>query len=706
MRKSLKTFITVLLALSLAVVPDLSAFYSSGSGLAYASAVAADTSGSSTDYSAAAQLAKLKASVLTNAGYGATSVQYALIDNGKIVISGQSGNYDKENTTPLTESSLYGIGSVSKMFTTAAVMQLVEDGKVKLDKPVKTYISDFTMKDPRYKDITVRMILNHSSGLMGSNYHNGSLFGEITSRYDILSALKDQRLKDDPGAFSVYCNDGFSLAEVLIERVSGISFTDYIRKYISNPLDMDHTFTPYDSFTRASLVKNYLPGSKTALPVESLAVVGAGGIYSTAEDLCRFADIFMKSSDSQVLSPASAEAMADKEYLKGLWPDTTMTAFAYGLGWDSVNLYPFNQYDIRALCKGGDTFLYHCSLIVLPEENMAMAVLSSGGSSSYDELMAKEVLLSALKAKGSIRDILPDHQSVKQEPASLPANAKSWEGIYALTGGVLKVSISDDGILTLKTLLPGISIQKFNYAGDGRFYYSDGSAYVSFVNESNGNTYLYVEGYVSYPGLGQTAHGEYQAQKLEANPISDTLKAAWKKRDNKKYFFVNEVYNSQFYALSQPIMTLELLNDLEGYYENAAILDENTARTNLQIPGLHGRDLADFEFFTSKGIEYLKTSGYTLISEDAVVALPGKAKFTCTIQVDGYARWYRIDEKSAKKKITVVMPPNSSFSVYDFSGNCKFSSTIEDSRTVTLPSYGYVVFAGSPKAKFTVTYSK
>ncbi|MGL4799784.1 MAG: serine hydrolase domain-containing protein, partial [Cellulosilyticaceae bacterium] len=133
--------------------------------------------------------------------FGIQSVQYAVLDAGELIASGDTAN---------TTDTLYGIGSVSKVYTTMAVMQLVEQGKIDLDTPVVTYIPEFEMADARYKDITPRMLLNHSSGIMGTTFKNMLLLedDDTYSTSHLLEALKTQWLKADPGAFSVYCNDG------------------------------------------------------------------------------------------------------------------------------------------------------------------------------------------------------------------------------------------------------------------------------------------------------------------------------------------------------------------------------------------------------------------------------------------------------------------------------------------------------------------
>ena len=123
---------------------------------------------------------------------------------------------------------------MSKTYTAAAVLKLVDEGKVELDAPVTAYLPDFTMADGRYTDITVRMLLNHSSGLPGSTIANGFLLNDpdTLAADTLLEELSGQTLKAEPGAFSVYCNDGFTLAELVVEAVSGMDFDDYMRQAI------------------------------------------------------------------------------------------------------------------------------------------------------------------------------------------------------------------------------------------------------------------------------------------------------------------------------------------------------------------------------------------------------------------------------------------------------------------------------------------
>lgn len=709
-RKFFQSSLAIVLALSLTIMPNSMANAQTNTNDQQKQiTIGTDASQTATavNYDSVKTVAQNKAAVLTSI-YGETSVQYALIDNGSVIVSGQSGVYSKETKAAPSANTMYGIGSISKMFTTAAVMKLADEGKVSLDTPVVTYIPEFKMADARYKDITVRMLLNHSSGIMGSTQSNALLLNDndTVNHQNFLKSLETARLKAAPGAFSVYCNDGFTLAEILVEKVSGTTFTDYIYKNIANPLGINNTKTPMDTFSRDNLAKTYYTGISTALPAETLNIIGAGGIYSTAEDLCQFARIFMNSS-ANILTPDSIKATQNAEYKRGMWPKDCTSLLSYGLGWDSVDTYPFTDYGITALVKGGDTTSYHGSLIVLPEQNMAMAVLSSGGSSSLDQLLAQEILLAALKEKGTIKEINPNKTFTEPVKATTPADFDMYEGLYANFGNVCKIEISDDGVLSLSSVVaPENGTEKYIYTGDGKFYYADGSAYVSFVKESNGKIYLYSSAYINAPSLGQLLNSGYMLQKLEPNTISEQVQAAWNKRKNKKYFICSEKYTSAMYAYGGLCSTLIMPKELDGYFINTRIIDKDNAISDLQIPTLYGRDLADYHFYRDGKVEYLKANSYTLISEDGIKTLSTKSSFTSKIDKNGYAHWYKIGKKSGNKKIKVTLPKHSAFAVYDKDQKYVSYSLITNKNTVKLPAGGYIVFVGKANATFKVKYVK
>ena len=637
---------------------------------------------------------------------GAQSLQYALWQDGEIVLTGEAGTFSRSENRLMTGDELYGIGSVSKIYTTVAVMQLVEDGKVSLDAPVTRYLPDFTMADQRYRDITVRMLLNHSSGILGTGLSDAMLFGEASTKaHDtLLEKLSTQRLAADPGAFSVYCNDGFTLAELVVEAVSGMDFMDYVDENILAPLDLDRTFAPGGDFDTGDLAPIYSGTDPRALPADCLNAIGAGGIYATASDLASFGGAL---TGTELLRESSLDAMAAPEYDRGIWPDSgEPDSLAYGLGWDNMAWYPFCQSDIQALVKGGDTLYYHAGLVVLPEYDMAAAVVSSGGVSTYNQLAANQILIAALAEDGVTVDetvaALP-----AAEPAEMPAEQMENAGYYGTTSLQYQVEISADGTMTLSylnypTTMPA---QTFTYYSDGSFRDEAGTVLISFVEESNGQTYLYQQGTGALPGLGALPTANYAAVKLPENPLSPEVAAAWESISTMSILPMNEAYNSQTYLALADAAVTETPKEVPGYAGASRIVDETTARSEIQVPGVGSRDGVDYQLEDRDGVLWINTKGSLYMdAAGAPTLFTGSGASYSTIQDDGYARWYQVGA-AAGKTMTVQVPANAGFWVYDAAGQVVASSVLWGDTVVTLPEGGLIAFAGDPGARFHLRFA-
>ncbi|MDM5259419.1 serine hydrolase domain-containing protein [Bacillus toyonensis] len=649
------------------------------------------------------KIAAEKAALLTKS-HGTTSVQYALIDNGKLTLSGQAGKNDMEGEQPLTKDTLYGIGSVSKMYATAAVMKLVDEGKVDLDAPVVNYVPDFKMKDGRYKRITPRMLLNHSSGLQGSTLSNAFLFNDNdTYSHDfLLQQLSNQSLKADPGAFSVYCNDGFTLTEILVERVSGMSFTEFLHQRFTEPLKMNHTKTPQDKWRDEKRAGLYFPAYQGQLPIESVNVIGTGGVSSTAEDMVRFSQLFMGQGKG-ILSDKVVKAMEQEEYKKGMWPGDGDNIFNYGLGWDSVKLYPFSEYGIKGLAKGGDTALQHAILVVLPEQKMAAAVLSSGGRSSTNQLLATELLLAVLKEKGTIKNIKPNKSFGKPVKVKMPQDVAKKAGFYGNSETHFKIEITKNGEL----FLPSNREEKYVYTADGSFINEKGTSKLNFVTEKNGRTYLRESTYKSTTELGQSAMTHYLAEKLEDNVLSKKTAAAWAKREGVKFYLVNEKFSSIEYLVQPKLITTQITRKegLAGYWEGRKITGPNTATHQLQIPVMNGRDTTETHFYTEGGNEYMEMAGLLYVSGTNVKPLDASQSTKVTLQANGHAKWFTIPQAAAGKMMIVTLPSKGAFAVYDENGVCVNFTIVSGNNKVKLPKNGTVVIAGAPNSEFAITFN-
>ena len=633
---------------------------------------------------------------------GAVSVSYALWQDGQVVLTGSAGVYSRTEDRPLTDDVLYGVGSISKTYTAALMMTLVEAGQVDLDETVTTYLPDFTMADERYEDITVRMLLNHSSGLMGSAGPGSFLFGDGThdASDDLLERLKTQTLQADPGAYSVYSNDSYTLAQLVIEAASGMDYGDYLHQEIIEPLGLENTCVPADNAAADRFARTYLGEDQRALPTETVAALATGGVYASASDLAAFGGALCGEG---LLTEASLEAMAADEYLRGMWPeDSEGDALAYGLGWDSVHMFPFNRSGIQALVKGGDTLVYHSGLVVLPAYDMAAAVVSSGGVSTYDQAAAARILMDALALEGVTVDETAALDTA--EAAPMPQELTALSGPYGTSTLLYDVDITADGVMTLT--VSGASMT-LTYREDGTFRDEANSALMRLVEEDNGRVYLFQKAYTPLPGLAPTAVAEYVMERLPDYEAPQEALDAWHAREGKIYLQTNEPYTSALYPLSGVFAAISFQGMPEGaesYMLTNQIVDGNTAVPVLQIPGVGSRDSGTVSIRDVDGVEYIELNGGLYMDAAAAPAVYPGALSYCTIQPDGGARWHTAGE-AAGKTMTVTVPENGGFCVYNADMTLAASSWIYGDTTVTLPEGGLIVFAGDPSARFTIALS-
>ena len=631
------------------------------------------------------------------------------------------------------EPLMYGIGSTSKVVTAAAVMRLADEGKLDLKKPLITYIPEFEMADERYRRITPEMLLDHSSGLPGSTLNNAMLLGDNdTENHDMLLArLKKQRLKSDPGDIQVYCNDGFTLAEILVERVTGLSFTEYIDREFSKNLGLTQFKTPQSGNLSGRLAKIYDEGTGEELPPEHANVIGSGGIYATAMDVCRFSEIFMKNraGNAGLLSDGALLAMETSRYNEEINPNGYDTTLSYGLGWDSVETYPFSRYGIKALVKGGDTNFYHGSLTVLPEENISCAVLTSGGSSTLNQLAVQEIVMTYLDEVQRIER--GDEESVSHG-GEAGLNLAERSGWYA-GSDLLKLSVSGEGEMTVASEGSGRRREQVYRLGeDGGFYSTDGSyisasgelskgsggrigrTRLSFQKGKKGREYLMAESMEVYPGLGRVATYLPVGTRYTGNVPAETAVSAWKALDGQEYYLLSEKYTSSAWLKRFMVKPL-LLDEPRGIlsFENlelrmAEVTDEAHARFFTEVPGQAGRDLNDYTRTEENGKQYLESGSYRYIAAADAEAFPD-ADSERTIGADGEAVWFTTGDRNQKRPVIIEKPENGAWYVYDHTGRdmkCVSSSwTLSEDRPFYLPEDGRVVLVGEAVAAFTIRYA-
>lgn len=372
----------------------------------------------------------------------APSATVALVDGERIV---WSETIDRMGTT--TPETLYGIGSVSKIFAAAAVMKLVDQGKIDLDAPLVRYLPDFRMASPEYARISVRMLLNHSAGLGGVDFRNMFSYAPLTGYAEqVQEALATQRLKHEPGYLSVYCNDCVTLVEPLIAAVTGKPYTQFVQEELFAPLGMTHSRFALAPFPPGSFAPGYLGANPD--DQEFGQAYASGGIYTTPNDMARFAMMLMNGGwygDIRLLSAAAVAEMG-RDQTRRL-PFNPVPTYARGLGWDNVTHSGLAAVGVRAWHKKGGTMVYESDFVVAPEEGLAV-MISVAQRTLLTGQLAEQILLHALAENGRIPAVpapLPETPLPEQPPTA--AELAAMVGVYANKNGPIRVEAAPDRTL-------------------------------------------------------------------------------------------------------------------------------------------------------------------------------------------------------------------------------------------------------------------
>lgn len=253
--------------------------------------------------------------------------------DGKPVFAQASGLADRERKIPNTLHTRFRIGSMNKMFTAVATMQLVQAGKLRLEDPLITYLPDYPNKELAAK-VTIHQLLTHTGG-------TGDIFGpefdahrlELRTVDDFVKLFGPRAVKFEPGSRWAYSNYGYVLLGAVIEKVSGQSYYDYVRTHVYEPAGMTSTGSDPETRPVANLSVGYMDANGTLKPnTDTLPYRGmpAGGGYSTVEDLLRFANALQQNKlldaqHTQLLTTGKVDMPGGR------------TRYAYGFGDATVN---------------------------------------------------------------------------------------------------------------------------------------------------------------------------------------------------------------------------------------------------------------------------------------------------------------------------------------------------------------------------------
>jgi len=637
---------------------------------------------------------------------GTLAATFAMVEQGEVFCTGAFGWRDKEAGIAATNETLFNFGSCAKVITTTAMMKLVDEGLVDLDGKVVTYLPEFQMADARAADITVRMLLNHSSGFPGTTRRGSAT---LTPAHDehmaiVLDDLAQDRLKADPGAFSVYCNDGFSMAEMLIARVSGKRFSQFVKDEIFTPLGMAHSQTADEPYAEGSRVANRK--ALVASEFEIMNVYGSGGFSMTAADWCRLLDMLagggVSSSGVRILSEESAAAMAQAQTVSNFWLNSDA---GFGLGWDSVAQPCFEQLGITALSKSGGTVSYTSHVIVIPQYDLGVAISCVGADLGVADV-AVLALGEILTRKGVIKG-LPSAPALAAE-AALPAEQRAFEGYYGLSSVPFMARFAEDDHLDLLVRQNGQwepSYADLTYRANGR-YAKEGSTDEFYFQEVAGHgTYLMH----AAPGTAGKAPISLScfAERIGAFDAPAEAIAAWQGRSG-TWLRANTVPMSL--ELTSPSKTIESFDELPGlvFVGGCAlqVYSDAEARMFLQLPYNPGRDMNDAQIRDINGAEWLRFGDLIFCPASGVATLPAAASESIAIGEEGFGEWRIAGGQTAQSFTVTATGTETRWAAYDANFTLTGDSLCGDPSALTVPAEGYVQFLGAPGAAFNVTAAK
>jgi CubicO group peptidase (beta-lactamase class C family) len=292
---------------------------------------------------------------------GLPGASIAVVKGGKLVYEKGYG-HDSEGK-PITEKSLFRIGSSSKPFTSFAVLQLVDEGKIQLDDPVIKHLPEVQLDDTRWKDVTIRQLMSHTSGIP-----NPIIVPPASNLKAGVERLNDWKLQSNPGEKYYYSNANYWLLAHLVEEVSGIDFPQYLNQKIYSPLGMDDSLTTVNStdFVKG-LPKGYVTTYGTAIPWTELEAMdmGAGSVISTASDMGKWLSMHTNEGKNSSRQKVLSKELLEESYSKQSGSDK------YGLGWSlsSPSVKP------ARISHSGALSTYQSQQDIVPSSGYAVVVL-------------------------------------------------------------------------------------------------------------------------------------------------------------------------------------------------------------------------------------------------------------------------------------------------------------------------------------------
>jgi len=339
------------------------------------------------------------------------SVAAAVVRDGDTIWETAVGAADVAEKRDATPETQYRVGSITKTFTAAAVMHLRDAGKLGLDDTLDVHIPGAAHAP------TIRGLLSHTSGMQRETQDDGWLTLRFAPAEELVATLGDAEQVLPSGARYHYSNLAFALLGIVVERASGVPYTEYVRTRILKPLGLRRiTFEPEQPAAVGYLVDAFREGAVPERGVETGAWISAGQMWGTVGDLCRWA-AFLASPDESVLSRATVEEMRTVQTIA----DHDRWTSGYGLG------LALRRDGERILAgHGGAMPGFIAGVLVSPSDRIGAAALTNSSEAEVEPLVVQLIARTV-----DVWPVTPEPWRFEELP---PVDVESMLGIWWLEG--------------------------------------------------------------------------------------------------------------------------------------------------------------------------------------------------------------------------------------------------------------------------------
>jgi CubicO group peptidase (beta-lactamase class C family)/D-alanyl-D-alanine dipeptidase len=358
----------------------------------------------------------------------------SLVDQDQVIWADGFGFQDAEKSIPATKETVYRVGSVSKLFTDIAVMQLVEQGQLDLDAPIQQYLPDFTPQNPFGVPLTLRQMMSHQSGLVRESPVGHYFDPNEPSLAATVASLNTTSLVYKPETKTKYSNAAIAVVGAVLEKHIHVSHPERVRQNILDPLDMHSSSFVIAPFMEPKLATGWMrtyDGRRFEAPKFLLGTGPAGNMYSNVLDLSKFISCLFRegrTESGRILEPQSLNLMTTP--IKG----ASGKPQGFGLGF---HVQQFDGYS--KIGHGGAVYGFSTQLEALPERQLGVAAATSlDGANGVVGRLADYALRLMLATQDG--KPLPDYRTTIPLPAE---RVKDLVGKYREVDGEQIVKISE-----------------------------------------------------------------------------------------------------------------------------------------------------------------------------------------------------------------------------------------------------------------------